>query len=175
MAEETTTRRLPRFWIGLIALIILLIFLYFYKPFETYLLAAIPNVHFSNVVFWFASLVGIVGYVIAHWQSFRSQFGRDSGALNVEVLVFDSLQVAILIAVIFCAGGTLQAVEMLGEYLVNRGPIIDPAFGEKLLAIILMVILAILFYLLHHLVRAFRDGWAPRRPPPRASGAGGGD
>jgi hypothetical protein len=158
MAEETATGRRAHFWIGLIAIIILLIFLYFYKPFESYLVAHIPQIHFSNVVFWFASLVGIVGYIIAHWQSFRSQFGRESGALNVEVLVFDSLQVAILIAVIFCAGGTLQAVAMLGE---------GSTFGESLLAIILMVILAILFYLLHHLVRAFRDGWTTRRVRPR--------
>ncbi len=168
MAEEKTERR-PRFWIGLIAIIILLIFLYFYKPFETYLVAHIPQIHFSNVVFWFASLVGIIGYVISHWQSFRSQFGRDGGALNVEVLVFDSLQVAILVAVIFCAGGTLQSVAMLGEHLVNRGTIIGGEFGGHLLAIILMVILAILFYLLHHVVRAFRDGWTTRRAPPRRS------
>ena len=164
MAEETTGQR-HKFWIGLIALIILLIFLYFYKPVEIYLLAHIPQIHFSNVIFWFASLVGIVGYVIAHWQSFRSQFGRDSSGLNVEVLVFDSLQVSILVAVIFCAGGTLQSVAMLGEHLVNRGAIVGSGFGEKLLAIILMVIMAILFYLLHHMVRAFRDGWTTRRPP----------
>ncbi len=170
MAEEaSTTGRRPRFWIGLIAIIILLIFLYFYKPFETYLVAHIPQVHFSNVVFWFAALVGIVGYVMSHWQSFRSQFGRDSGALNVETLLFDSLQVSILVAVIFCAGGTLQAVAILGEHLVGRGAIVGGAFGEKLLAIILMVILAILFYLLHHVVRAFRDGWSTRRLPPRSS------
>ncbi len=169
MAEETSTRRQPKFWIGLIALIILLIFLYLYKPFETYLVAHIPGIHFSNVVFWFASLVGIVGYVISHWQSFRGQFGRDGGALNVETLLFDSLQVSILVAVIFCAGGTLQAVAILGEHLVGRGAIVGGAAGEKLLAIILMVILAILFYLLHHLVRAFRDGWTTRRAPPRRS------
>ena len=168
MAEETIGRQ-PKFWIGLIALIIFLIFLYFYKPFETYLVARIPGIHFSNVVFWFASMVGIVGYVIAHWQNFRSQFGRAGDALNVEALLFDSLQVSILVAVIFCAGGTLQSVAMLGEHLVGRGTIVGGEFGEKLLAIVLLVILAILFYLLHHLVRAFRDGWATRRAPPHTS------
>ena len=168
MAEETSGQR-QKFWVGLIALIILLIFLYFYKPFEVYLLAHIPQIHFSDVIFWFASLVGIIGYVMSHWQSFRSQFGRDSGGLNVEVLVFDSLQVAILVAVIFCAGGTLQSVAMLGEHLVNRGAIVGSGFGEKLLAIILMVIMAILFYLLHYVVRAFRDGWTTRRPPGQRS------
>jgi uncharacterized membrane protein len=58
---------------------------------------------------------------------------------------------------------------MLGEHLVGRGAIVGGEFGEKLLAIILMVILAILFYLLHHVVRAFRDGWTTRRAPPRGS------
>jgi uncharacterized membrane protein len=88
--------------------------------------------------------------------------------LTVDTLVFDTLQAAILVAVIFCAGGTLQAIEMMGEYFVRRGPVVDGAFGEKLLAMILLVILAILFYLLHYVVRAFRSGWTPRRLPPRA-------
>ena len=76
---------------------------------------------------------------------------------------------SILVAVIFCAGGTLQSVAMLGEHLVGRGVIVGGEFGEKLLAIVLLVILAILFYLLHHLVRAFRDGWTTRRAPPHTS------
>lgn len=154
-----------------VAVIIGLIFLYFYQPFETYLVERIPHVHFSNVIFWFACLVAVIGYVFAHWQSFRHHIFGGSGALDAESLVFDTLQVAILTAVIFSAGATLQAIVMLGEHLMNRGPIIDGAFGEKLLAIVLLVILAILFYLLHHLVRAFRSGWAPRRPPPRVPGS----
>jgi len=167
MAEDTS-RHQSRFWIALVAVIILLVFLYFYRPFETYLLAHIPLIHFGNVVFWFASLIGVIAYAAAHWQSFRAQIFRNVHDLDVDTLVFDTLQAAILVAVIFCAGATLQAVEMLGEHLVNRGAIIDPVFGEKLLAIILLVILAILFYLLHYVVRAFRSGWTPRRLPPRA-------
>jgi hypothetical protein len=166
MAEDS--ERQLRFWIVLVAVVILLIFLYFYRPFETYLIAHIPLIHFSNIVFWFASLVGIVAYAVAHWQSFRSEIFRDVSELNVDTLVFDTLQAALLVAVIFSAGATLQAIETIGEYLVNRGPIIDAALGEKLLSMILLVILAILFYLLHYVVRAFRSGWAPRRLPPRA-------
>ncbi len=169
MAQETEGERRPRFWIGLVSIIILLLFLYFYRPFESYLVAHIPQIHFDNIVFWFASLVGVAGYIVAHWQSFSRNIFRTDREIEIEDLLFDTLQIAILIAVIFCAGGTLQAVEMLGEHLVNRGPIIDPAFGEKLLSIILLVILAVLFYLLHHLVRSFRSGWQPRRPPPRMS------
>ena len=54
-----------------LALVIVLIFLYFYPPFEAYLAAAIPEIRFTNVIFWFASLVGIIAYVVSHWSSFR--------------------------------------------------------------------------------------------------------
>jgi hypothetical protein len=166
MADDTTKQQ--QFWSAVVAVIILLIFLYFYRPFETYLVAHIPFIHFSNVVFWFASLVGIAAYAFAHWQSFRAEIFRNVADLNVDNLVFDTLQAAILVAVIFCAGGTLQAIEVLSEYFVNRGPIFDAAFGERLLSIILLVILAVLFYLLHYAVRALRTGWRARTAPPRA-------
>ena len=150
MADDTTKQQ--QFWMWVIAIIILLIFLYFYRPFETYLVAHIPSIHFSNVVFWFASLVGILAYAFAHWQSFRNEIFRNVTELNVDALVFD----------------TLQAIEVLSEYFVNRGPIFDVAFGSKLLAIVLLVILAVVFLLLHYAVRVLRTGWRPRTLPPRA-------
>src|SRR5246127_5890277 len=151
--------RQHRFSIVLVAVLILLVFLYFYRPFETFLVAHIPLIHFSNVVFWFAALVGVVAYAVAHWQSFGTEIFRNVTELNVDNLVFDTLQAAILACVIFCAGGTLQAIEILSEYFVNRGPIFDPAFGSRLLSIVLLVILALIFYLLHYAVRALRTGW----------------
>lgn len=170
MAKEATVSwRGPKFWIILLAIIILLIFLYFYQPFESYLVANIPNVHFDNVIFWFASFVGVLGYAFAHWQSFRQHIVRAANDLQAGSLVFDTLQIAIMTAVIFTAGATLQAIVMLSEHLMNRGPIFDRLFGEKLLAIVLLVIMALLFYLLHQVVRSFRKGWSPRRPPPRVS------
>ncbi|MCG8694916.1 MAG: small integral membrane protein 12 [Minwuiales bacterium] len=175
MAGDSLNDRRTKFWIGVIAIIILLLFLYFYQPFETYLTAHIPYIQFSNVVFWFASLVGVVGYVIAQWQSFKTQIFRSGSELRVDNLLFDTLQASILIAVIFAAGATLQAVVMLGEHLVNRGPIIDPSFGGKLLAIILLLILALLFCLLHYVVRAFRDGWTSRRAHPASARPSGAD
>ena len=153
----------------------MLIFLYFYQPFEDYLTAAIPNIHFGNVVFWFASLVGVVAYAIAHWQSFRHNISRATTDLDVEGLVYDTLQIAILVAVIFSAGATLQAVEMLGEHLMTGGGVIDGQFGRRLLSIILLLLLVILFYLLHQLIRAIRQGWRPRRPSPRGSSPGQAD
>ena len=171
MNDEVSRWRRPRPWIALVAIVIALVFLYFYKPFETYLLERIPGIHFSNVLFWFASLVGVVAYVIAHWQSFRRQVFRDGGELDATALVFDTLQIAILVAVIFFAGAVIQAIEMLSELLMAPGGASTAAgigFGGRIVSIVVMVILAILFYLLHHLVRALRTGWRPRRPPPRA-------
>ena len=88
--------------------------------------------------------------------------------LHVPYIASSALYAAILVAVIFCAGATLQAIEVLSEYFLNRGPIFDVAFGGKLLAIVLLVILAVIFYLLHYVVRALRTGWRPRAAPPRA-------
>ncbi len=173
MARDNASTSRPRFWIVLIGIIILLIFLYFYQPLEIYLSENIPQIRSSTVIFWFASLVGVIVYAIAHWQSYRRNIFRAVTNLEVEGLVFDTLQAAILVAVIFFAGATLQVIEMLSEHLINRGPIIGPEFGRMLLAIILLVILAIAFYLLHRAVRSFRVGWRPGRQPPRTSGPGG--
>jgi len=156
----------------LVGIAIALVFLYFYQPFGDYLAAAIPNIHFGNILFWFASLVGVVAYAVAHWQSFRHNILAAATDLDVEGLVYDTLQIAILTAVIFVAGATLQAVEMLGEHLINRGPVIGADFGQRLVSIVLLVILVVLFYLLHLLIRAVRHGWRPRRAPPRTPSSG---
>lgn len=157
----------PRFWFWLVALVILLITLYFYDPFTTYLVAGVPKIRFSNIVFWFTSLVGVVGFAIAHWQSFRRNIWHAAGAPNVEALVFDSLQVSMMTAVIFSAGAALQGVEILSEYLLGRGDIISADFGSRILAIVLLLILTIVFFLLHLLLRGIRRGWSPGRRPPR--------
>ena len=172
MAEATPRMQQPRFWIYLIALIIGLIFLYFFQPFESYIKENVPNARFHNVIFWFAALVGVIGFAISHWQSFRRYILAPGGGINVEGLVFDTLQISILTAVIFCAGATLQAVEMLGEHLLLRGGAIAQTFGERVLTILLLILLAIVFFLLHMLVRAFRTGWQPRRPPRRMATPG---
>ena len=179
MNDEVPRWRRPGPWIGLVVVVVALVFLYFYQPFEAWLLARIPGVHFSNVLFWFASLVGVAAYVLAHWQSFRRQVFRDGGELDATALVYDTLQIAILVAVIFFAGAVIQSIEMLSELLMAPGgggggggstSAPEVGFGARVVSIVVLVLLAILFYLLHHLVRALRTGWRPRRPPPRAGG-----
>ncbi len=172
MEQETESPYRPRFWIVILGIVILLVFLYFYQPFEVYLSDGIANIHANNVVFWFASLVGVIGYAVAHWQTFRRNMSSQAKTLEVDRLVFDTLQIGILVAVIFSAGAILQAIAMLGAHVIERGPIFDPVMGRRVLAIILLVIMAVAFYLLHAMVRAFRSGWRPKRPPAQMSPTG---
>lgn len=166
MAEEIVFWRRTRFWIWLVALVILLLFLYFFQPFEQFIVANVPNTTFATVIFWFVSAMAVVAYAASHWQSFRRNILRSPADLHVDGLAFDSIQITLLVAVILCAGATLQAVERLSEYVMSRGDIFDTSFGDRLLVILLFVILTIVFYLLHLLARALRIGWQPRRPHP---------
>jgi hypothetical protein len=172
METPTSVWNRPRFWIVLIGLVILLIALYFYKPFETYLVEGVPKIRFDNIVFWFASLVGVVAFAIAHWQSYKRNIFQDSGAVQVDNLIFETLQITLLTAVIFGGGATLQAVVVLSEHLMRREPVANSSFGEQLLAIVILVIVTLLFYLLHLAVRAIRGGWSARTHPARRSGPG---
>ena len=125
--------------------------------------------HFSNILFWFASLVAVISYALSHWQSFRKSIFGGVGESNAQDLVFDTLQIAILAAVILFAGATIQAVEMLSVHLMNEGSVIDAEFGARLLSVFVLVVFAVLFYLLHRVVRAFRLGWKQRWTPPGTS------
>ena len=169
MSENSMVSRNPRFWITLVAIIIALIFLYFYRPFETYLVEAVPNARFSNSIFWFASTAGIIIYVVAHWSSFRQKMSSQVATLDAGALVFDTLQTSILVAVIFLAGATLQSIAILALKLMSSGPLVGSGIGSTLISIVLLLILTLLFYLLHHLIRTFRDGWSARKAPPRTA------
>ena len=169
MEEAKSRWRQPRSWMSLVVIIILIVFLLFYRPFEQYLIDNIPLIHFSNILFWFASLVAIVSFAISHWQSFRKSIFQGVTESNAQDLVFDTLQIAILAAVILCAGATIQGVEMLGTHLMNEGSVIDAEFGRRLLSVFLLVVLAVLFYLLHRVVRGFKLGWRHRWTPPKGT------
>jgi hypothetical protein len=169
MAQETGGPRGTRYWIVLVGIVIALIFLYFYKPFENLVGDGVRGLQSSTIIFWFAALVGVAAYVVSHWQSFRRNLFHRTSDLDAEELVYDTLQIAILVAVILCAGGILQIIGMLGEHLINREAIVGPAFGRKLLAIVFLMIMAVGFFLLHRMVRAIRIGWRPGKAPPRSS------
>ncbi len=166
MAQESPTGFKLKFWLSIIAAIIFLVFIYFYQPFEKFLVGAIPAIHFENVIFWFASVIGIIGYAVAHWQSFKKNILANISDFDVGRLVFDTLQTSIFVAVILCAGAIVQAVAILAVQLTSFASSSGDGIGTNLVAIVLLVIFALLFYLLHHVVRAFRDGRQLRRRHP---------
>ena len=51
------------FWtlVGFILYVIVLIFLYYYAPFEQLFVLVLNGISFGNVIFWVALIVGIVG------------------------------------------------------------------------------------------------------------------
>lgn len=162
----------PGSWIGLGIFAVLVLFLLFYQPVEQYLMERIPQIHFSNILFWFASVVAIISFAISHRQSFKKNIFDQFSEISAQELVFDTLQIAILAAVILCAGATIQAVEMLSEHLMNDGQLITAVFGSRLLSVFVLMLMAILFYLLHRVVRAYRVGWRRGWTPPGAVGRG---
>ncbi|MBT6277870.1 MAG: hypothetical protein HOI95_27525, partial [Chromatiales bacterium] len=132
--DDTTRWRTARFWIGVVALLILAVFLYFYQPVEDYLTVSIPKIHFYNIVFWFVSVVAVIGYAAAHWHSFRQYIFGARGDIDTDALVFNALQIAILIAVVFCAGATLQGVELLAVDIMNTNLEVEGDFGSRIFA-----------------------------------------
>ena len=53
---------------------------------------------------------------------------------------------------------------------MNDGQIISAVFGSRLLSVFVLMLMAILFYLLHRVVRAYRVGWRRGWTPPGVVG-----
>ena len=87
MEEPSSRWHSPRRWIGLIVIVILIIFLLFYQPFVQYLVDNIPRIHFSNILFWFASLVAVISFVVSHWQSFRKSIFQGVSESNAQEII----------------------------------------------------------------------------------------
>ena len=70
------------FWtlVGFLLLILVLIFLYFFQPFEDLFTLVLNGVSYSNAIFWVALIVGIIGFCTFHWHCllYTSPSPRDS-------------------------------------------------------------------------------------------------
>ena len=53
------------------AFIVILIFLYFYKPFEDFFTLVINGLGYDNAMFWVMLIAGIVGFCAYHWRAYR--------------------------------------------------------------------------------------------------------
>ena len=143
------------FWtlIGYIVYIVILIFLYFYEPFEVLFTNVINGISFSNIIFWVSAITGIVGFVAYHWHAYRVHIVREH---NVESMVLSSVRGSTFTAIVLSGGATLQAVQILSVYTINEGFSLTAEFGERFLAVFALTVLTGVFYLLFWLLRFIR-------------------
>ena len=108
------------FWtlVGFIIFIIILIFLYFYEPFEVLFNIVVHGISFSNVIFWVALIIGIIGFCLYHWHAYRVHIVQQH---SIESMVLSSLQGSTFTAILLSGGATLQAVQILCVYLLGEG------------------------------------------------------
>lgn len=144
------------FWtlVGYIVYIIVLIFLYFFEPFEVLFTAVINGISFSNIIFWISAITGIVGFCAYHWHAYQVHIVREH---RVESMVLSSLRGSTFTAIVLSGGATLQAVQILTVYLLESGYTLDSEFGERLTAVVALIILTGVFYLIYWLLRFIRS------------------
>ncbi len=147
------------FWtlVGFIVFIIVLIFLYFYKPFEDLFNLVVYGLGYDNAIFWAGLIIGIVGFCVFHWRAYRLHILEQH---NVEAMVLSSLRGSTFTAILLSASATLQAVQMLCAYLLEPGYTLGADFGKLLAAVIALVILTGLFCIIFWLLKIIRSGKA---------------
>ena len=143
------------FWtlVGFILYVIVLIFLYYYAPFEQLFVLVLNGISFGNVIFWVALIVGIVGFCVFHWHAYRLHVGRQH---SVDVMVLSSLRGSTFTAILLSGGATLQALQILCVYLLSEGHLVDGEFGKRLGAVVALVVLTALFCVIFWLLKIIR-------------------
>jgi hypothetical protein len=144
------------FWalVGYVAFIVVLIFLYFYKPFEDFFNLVINGLGYDNAMFWIVLVTAIIGFCGYHWRAYRLYIVQRR---SVDGMVLASLRGSAFVAVLFCAGAAVQALQILCAYLLQSGYTLGPEFGSRLGAVVALVILTVIFCLIYWLLKVVRQ------------------
>ena len=144
------------FWtlVGFLVYIVVLIFLYFYKPFEDLFTLVVNGLAYDNAIFWAVLIVAIVGFCGYHWRAYRLYIVEQR---SIERMVLASLRGSTFVAVLLSAGATLQAVQILCVYLLQDDFGIGSEFGVRLAAVVALVILTGIFCIIFWLLRIVRS------------------
>ena len=147
------------FWalVGYVAFIVILIFLYFYKPFEDFFTLVINGLGYDNAMFWAVLIAGIVGFCGYHWRAYQLYIVQRH---SVDGMVFASLRGSAFIAILFCAGTAAQSMQILCVYLLQPGYTLGAEFGSRLGAVVALVILTVIFSLIYWLLKMARPSSA---------------
>ncbi|MFK7964089.1 MAG: hypothetical protein AB8C46_08985 [Burkholderiaceae bacterium] len=149
------------FWtlVGFLLYIVVLVFLYFYKPFADLFNLVVYGLSYSNAIFWAGIIIGIVGFCWIHWRAYQLHIVNQR---NVEAMVLSSLMGSTFTAILLSASAALQAVQMLAVYLLQPGYALDGAFGKRLIALLALLILTGLFCLIFWLLKNIRSAGTSR-------------
>ncbi|MCH8076129.1 MAG: hypothetical protein IIC13_12350 [SAR324 cluster bacterium] len=139
--------------IGFLAYIIILLFLFFYQPFLDLFTLVINGIQFDNIVFWVTVVTAIAGFCAFHWQAYLNHIVRQP---NIERMVLTSLRGSVFTVIVLSGGATLQAVMLFAVHLLRNGYAMDRAFGDRLVAIVVLVIVTAVFCLIFWLLRVIR-------------------
>jgi hypothetical protein len=144
------------FWalVGYVAFIVILIFLYFYKPFEDFFTLVINGLGYNNAMFWVVLIAGIVGFCAFHWRAYRLYIVQRR---SVDGMVLASLRGSAFVAILFCAGAAAQSLLILCAYLLQPDYTLDAEFGSRLGAVVALVILTVCFCLIYWVLKVIRQ------------------
>lgn len=144
------------FWtlVGFLIFIVVLIFLYFYQPFEQLFEVVVYGLAYDNVMFWAALAIAIIGFCGYLWRAYRIHIVAER---SVESMVLSALRGCTFAVILFAAGATLQAVQILCVYLLQAEQIIGPELGARLVAIIALVVLTGIFCIIFWLLKLVRS------------------
>ena len=143
------------FWtlVGFLLLILVLIFLYFFQPFEDLFTLVLNGVSYSNAIFWVALIIGIIGFFTFHWHAYKVHIVQQR---SVESMVLTSLRGSTFTAILLSGGATLQAVQNLCVFLLQNGYGFDSNFGKRIAATIALVTITGIFCVIFWLLKLIR-------------------
>ena len=144
------------FWalVGYVAFIVILIFLYFYKPFEDFFTLVINGLGYNNAMFWVVLITAIIGFCGFHWRAYRLYIVQRH---SLDGMVAASLRGSAFVAILFCAGAVAQSLLILCTYLLQSDYSLGAEFGERLGAVVGLVILTIIFCLIYWVLKIIRQ------------------
>jgi len=144
------------FWalVGYVAYIVVLIFLYFYKPFEDFFTLVINGLGYDNAMYWVVLIAGIIAFCTYHWRAYRLYIVQRH---SVEGMVLASLRGSTFVAILFCAGAAAQSMLILCTFLLQSEYTLDAEFGVRLGSVVALVILTVIFCLIYWLLKVVRQ------------------
>ncbi len=108
---------------------------------------------FDNLILLAALVIGVIGFCAYHWRAYKIHIVREG---SIESMVLSSLKGSTFVAILFSGGAALQAVQIMCLYLLRPDHVLDAGFGERLAAIVVLLLLTGVFCVIFWLLKVIR-------------------